>query len=118
MLWLACLIAVRNQRILIAWDLRQHDNARRAAAGLAPHPPPPPALAPQDPHRPGHRRHPAMKRPANPAPLPDHRSSKHTRPADPAQKQPARHAATRKPAQDGNPRETPDPNVNIGAGQR
>ena len=36
MLWLACLLAVRNQRILIAWDTRQHDNARRAAAGLPP----------------------------------------------------------------------------------
>ena len=36
MLWLACLLAVRNQRILIAWDARQHDNARRAAAGLPP----------------------------------------------------------------------------------
>ncbi len=36
MLWLACLLAVRNQRILIAWDVRQHDNARRAAAGLPP----------------------------------------------------------------------------------
>ena len=35
-LWLACLLAVRNQRILIAWDVRQHDNARRAAAGLPP----------------------------------------------------------------------------------
>ncbi len=35
-LWLACLLAVRNQRILIAWDARQHDNARRAAAGLPP----------------------------------------------------------------------------------
>ena len=36
MLWLACLMAVRNQRILIAWDARQDDNARRAAAGLPP----------------------------------------------------------------------------------
>jgi len=36
MLWLACLLAVRNQRILIAWDARQADNARRAAAGLPP----------------------------------------------------------------------------------
>jgi hypothetical protein len=36
MLWLACLLAVRNQRILIAWDIRQHDNARRAAAGFPP----------------------------------------------------------------------------------
>ncbi len=33
-LWLACLLAVRNQRILTAWDARQDDNARRAAAGL------------------------------------------------------------------------------------
>ncbi len=33
-LWLACLLVIRNQRILIAWDARQHDNARRAAAGL------------------------------------------------------------------------------------
>jgi hypothetical protein len=35
-LWLACLLTVRNQRILAAWDARQHDNARRAAAGLPP----------------------------------------------------------------------------------
>jgi hypothetical protein len=36
MLWLACLLVTRNQRILIAWDARQHDNARRAAVGLPP----------------------------------------------------------------------------------
>ena len=36
MLWLACLLAVRNQRILIAWNARQADDARRAAAGLPP----------------------------------------------------------------------------------
>jgi hypothetical protein len=35
-LWLACLLAVRNQRILTTWDARQHHNARRAAAGLPP----------------------------------------------------------------------------------
>src|SRR5258706_1158259 len=35
-LWLACLLALRNQRILAAWDARQDDNARRAAAGLPP----------------------------------------------------------------------------------
>ena len=35
-LWLACLLAVRNQRILTAWDARQADDARRAAAGLPP----------------------------------------------------------------------------------
>jgi hypothetical protein len=35
-LWLTCLLAVRNQRILDAWNARQEDNARRAAAGLPP----------------------------------------------------------------------------------
>ena len=36
MLWLACLLVTRNQRILDAWDARQADDARRAAAGLPP----------------------------------------------------------------------------------
>ncbi len=36
MLWTCCLLAVRNQRILTAWNNRQADNARRAAAGLPP----------------------------------------------------------------------------------
>jgi hypothetical protein len=31
MLWLACLITVRNQRVLAAWNKRQQDSARRAA---------------------------------------------------------------------------------------
>ena len=35
-LWLACLLAVRNQRILTAWNARQADDTRRAAAGLPP----------------------------------------------------------------------------------
>ena len=35
-LWLACLLAVRNQRILAAFAARQQDNARRAATGLPP----------------------------------------------------------------------------------
>ena len=35
-LWIACLLPVRNQRILNAFDTRQADNARRAAAGLPP----------------------------------------------------------------------------------
>jgi hypothetical protein len=35
-LWLACLLIIRNQRVLTAWDLRQKDNTRRAAAGLPP----------------------------------------------------------------------------------
>jgi len=36
MLWAACLLAVRNQRILAAHQARQDDNARRAANGLPP----------------------------------------------------------------------------------
>ena len=36
MLWLACLLTVRNQRILASWNARQADDARRAAAGLPP----------------------------------------------------------------------------------
>jgi hypothetical protein len=35
-LWLACLTAVRNQRILNAWQTRQAQDAQRAAAGLPP----------------------------------------------------------------------------------
>jgi hypothetical protein len=36
MLFTVTLLAVRNQRILAAWDARQAENARRAAAGLPP----------------------------------------------------------------------------------
>jgi hypothetical protein len=35
-LWLACLLTIRNQRILEAWDTRQEENQRRAARGLPP----------------------------------------------------------------------------------
>jgi hypothetical protein len=35
-LWITCALAIRNQRILAAWDARQADNTRRAAAGLPP----------------------------------------------------------------------------------
>ena len=35
-LWIACLLTVRNQRILAADNARQADNARRAAKGLPP----------------------------------------------------------------------------------
>jgi hypothetical protein len=35
-LWIACLLTARNQRILDAYQTRQQDNARRAAAGLPP----------------------------------------------------------------------------------
>jgi hypothetical protein len=36
MLTVTCLLIVRNQRIITAWNARQEDNARRAAAGLPP----------------------------------------------------------------------------------
>jgi hypothetical protein len=36
MLFTACLLVVRNQRILAAWNARQEENARRAARGLPP----------------------------------------------------------------------------------
>jgi hypothetical protein len=36
MLFTACLLITRNQRILAAWNTRQEENARRAAAGLPP----------------------------------------------------------------------------------
>jgi len=36
MLFTTALLITRNQRILAAWNARQHDNARRAAAGLPP----------------------------------------------------------------------------------
>jgi hypothetical protein len=36
MLWIACLLAIRNQRILDSYQARQHDDARRAAASLPP----------------------------------------------------------------------------------
>jgi hypothetical protein len=35
-LWIACLLPVRNQRILDAFDARQADSTQRAAAGLPP----------------------------------------------------------------------------------
>jgi hypothetical protein len=35
-LWIACLLTIRNQRILDTYHARQQDNARRAAAGLPP----------------------------------------------------------------------------------
>ena len=36
MLFATCLLIVRNQRILAAWNARQQENERRAAAGAAP----------------------------------------------------------------------------------
>ena len=116
MLWLACLLAVRNQRILIAWDTRQHDNARRAAAGLRPAPAADGAARPSPTWPPQAPRHDTAGQPRTVTRSPQLR---HTRPADPAQKHsPPGTPQPRKPAPDGNPHETPDPNVNIRAGQR
>ena len=61
MLWLACLLAVRNQRILDRLG-RPPGRRRPPRRGRPATQNPPPA--PQDPHRPGHRRHPALTRPA------------------------------------------------------
>ena len=36
MLFTSTLLAVRNQRILAAWNTRQEENQRRAARGLPP----------------------------------------------------------------------------------
>ena len=36
MLFTTCLLVARNQRILQAWNARQEENERRAAAGLPP----------------------------------------------------------------------------------
>lgn len=36
MLAITCLLTVRNQRILQAWDARQEENERRTAKGLPP----------------------------------------------------------------------------------
>ena len=57
-LWLTCLLTVRNQRILTAWDARQADDARRAAAACPRKPGagaarPSPASPPQHRHNPG-----------------------------------------------------------------
>ncbi len=93
MLWLACLLAVRNQRILTAWDARQHDNARRAAAGLRPGPAagaarPSPTWPPQAP------RHDTA---AEPRTLTRSPQLRHARPADPAPNSPPGTPQSRKP---------------------
>ena len=63
MLFTTTLLVVRNQRILAAWNTRQAENARRAAAGL---PAENPQTAPQDAHRARHCHTAALRRPASP----------------------------------------------------
>ena len=91
---------------------RQRPPRRGRAA--APDPPP----APQDPHRPGHRRHPTLTRPANHARRPDHPS-----PGTPGQPALPGNTPAGTPQPETRPKpathaRTPDPNVNIDAGQR
>ena len=95
MLWLACLLAVRNQRILTAWAARQDDNARRAAAGL---PPKPGAAAARPPPSLAATRRPAMTPQRHQVPpatraRPKSRAARHAR-AEPALPRPAATAAT------------------------
>ena len=86
-LWIACLLTVRNQRILTAYSARQADTARRAALGLPPRPASaaarPSPRSPPD--RPDTRKPPpAAHRPAPPNTVPPARVSMR-----PARQQPA-----------------------------
>ena len=72
MLWLTCLLVVRNQRILTAWTARLDDNARRAAAGL---PPRTRRRRQQDPRQPRRHRSTAITSPA-PGPAAGHRHAR------------------------------------------
>ena len=69
MLFTTTLLVVRNQRILHAWNARQQENQRRAAAGPAPENPQTP---PQDPRRPRRRAALTRRRPTT-RHAPDHR---------------------------------------------
>ena len=107
MLWLTCLLAVRNQRILTAWDARQEDNARRAAAGL----PPKPGAAAARPSPPPPRRHnPGATHPAAITGTPQitPTTARKTQPA--ARNSDVNHAASPEPLQPGN---TPGAHGNV-----
>ena len=76
-LWIACLLAVRNQRILAAWHARQADNAApRRRRPAAPHPQ-------TAPHQPRPARQPRHNHPAPQAPSP-HAAPAANPPAPPA----------------------------------
>jgi hypothetical protein len=118
-LWLTCLLAVRNQRILTAWNARQADDARRAAAGLPPKPGtgaarPSPAWPPQRRHNPG-ATHPAA---VTGTPQITQTTAHRTQPAAPNN-----HDGQATSPEPGSSREHPastkmsDPNVKTGAGQ-
>ena len=117
MLWLACLLAVRNQRILTAWNARQARQRPPRRRRPAPQNPPP---APQDPRQPGHRSAATLTRHANPAPptgtpsppRPRHRTSRPC-PEQPRQARQQPETRPRRPPH----AEMSDPNVKISAGQ-
>ena len=116
MLWLACLLTVRNQRILTAWDARQDDDARRAAAG----PPPRPAAGAARPSPTWPQRATTITRPPNPHQYRHHRSpdTQTSRPCPETARN--RHPATTQPpepAHSSQPAKMSDPNVKISAGQ-
>ena len=118
MLWLACLLAVRNQRILTAWTARQDDNARRAAAGL---PPRTRRRRRKTLASLGHRSPAITLAPPIPRPSPAHPRSPRPRHGG-HNLLPGTAASTRQPAlnpaQPGHPRtKMSDPNVKISAGQ-
>jgi hypothetical protein len=78
MLWLACLLTARNQRILTTWTTRQQDDACRAAAGLPPKTrrgaarPSPASPPPQHRHNLGGNRPPRPSAARAPSPRPRH----------------------------------------------
>ena len=84
MLFTTMLLVVRNQRILAAWNARQEDNQRRAAAGL---PPRTRQTAPQDPRHArrraaiasGIRNDARREHAAGPGPAPAQRERQHAR---------------------------------------
>jgi hypothetical protein len=100
MLAVTCLLVVRNQPILTAWNPRQEENARRAAAG----PPRKPANAAARPWPAPPRRHNRTRRPPQPAetaPATSTSSYQHTRTTAAACQEPApgtHNAVTRTPA--------------------
>ena len=110
MLWLTCLLAVRNQRILDRLERppgRQRPPRRRRPA---PEDPPP---APQDPRRPGHQQAYRHNTAGEPAPAPASPQLRHPRASDPALKQPGTGTQARRnrqnPPTDGQPRQNVRP---------
>jgi hypothetical protein len=102
----ACLLTVRNQRIIAAWDTRQDDNARRAATGL---PPKTPASPPQA--------RPPNTKATRARATPDRPRLHEDQPMLPPNNPPAAQPAPANPASTPNGRRRmPDPDTNITPG--